>query len=118
MFGRDMDNVKAYCEKIGAKFVDHTINDFRQIYVYDKDAYELRVKHPRKNGNLYVSYIRISDNGGDGLYTRQDGLCREMTDEEIKRWIDFLTTGEWVETEAEKEVCEYWEEVDRDCFVR
>ena len=117
MFERNMDNVKTYLEKIGARFVDQTINGLRQIYVYDKDAYDLKEKHPRKNGDLYTSYLRISDHGGDGLYTRQDGICREMTDEEIKRWIDFLTTGEWAETEAEKEAREYWEEVDRDCFV-
>lgn len=118
MFGRDMDNVKAYLEKIDARFTDKEFRGLRQIYVYDKDVYDLKKKHPRKNGNLYCSYIRISDEGGDGLYTRQDGVCGEMTDEKIKRWIDYLTDGIWVETEDEKEAREYFEELDADCFVK
>ena len=117
MFGRDMDNIKAYLEKIDARFNDTEINGLRQIYVYDKEVYDLQKKHPRKYGNLYCSYIRISDHGGDGLYTRQDGICGEMTDENIKRWIDYLTNGIWVETEAEKEAREYLKEVDADCFI-
>ena len=117
MFGRDMDNVKNYVEKIGARFTDMTTNGLRQIYVYDKGAYDLKKTHPKKYNNLYVSYIRVSDHGGDGLYTRIDGICGEMTDEKIKRWIDYLTDGTWVETEDEKEYREYQEMVDADCFI-
>lgn len=117
MFEREMDNVKAYLEKIDARFTDTEFNGLREIYVYDRDIYDLKKKYPRKYGHLYLSYLRISDHGGDGLYTRQDGICGEMTDEKIKRWIDYLTNGVWVETEDEKENREYWETVDADCFI-
>lgn len=117
MFERDMNNVKDYVEKIGARFTDITTNGLRQIYVYDKGEYDLKKSHPQKYHGLYVSYIRISDHGGDGLYTRVDGICGEMTDAKIKRWIDFLTDGTWVETEDEKEYREYQEMVDADCFL-
>lgn len=117
MFGRDMDNVRTYLEKINARFSDSETNGLRQIYVYDKGVYDLKKKHPQKYRNLYMSYLRISDHGGDGLYTRMDGICGEMTDEKIKREIDYLTDGIWVETEDEKENREYWEMVDADCFI-
>ena len=91
MFGREMKNVKEYLEKVGARYQVVVTNGFEQVYVFEKDAYDKRNNHPRKYKDLYVSYLRISDHGGDGLYTRRDGICGEMTDDGIKRIIDELT---------------------------
>lgn len=91
MFGRDMENIKEYLEKIGACYQVTVLKGFEQIYVFDKDAYNKKRNHPLLNKDLYVSYLRISDHGGDGLYTRRDGICGELTDDKIKEIIDELT---------------------------
>lgn len=92
MFGCDLEQVKEYLDKIGARYETVTTGDFKQIYVFEKDAYDKKHKHPRKYKDLYVSYLRISCHPGHiGLYTRRDGICGYMTDETVKEFIDRLT---------------------------
>lgn len=91
MFERELENVMKYIKRIGARYQMIDTNGYVMIYVYEKDAYDKKNLHPGKYGDLYVSCLRISDHGGDGLYTRRDGITREMTDNEIKDIIDELT---------------------------
>lgn len=91
MFERNLEHVKEYLEKIGARYTVDNTWGFEKVYVFEKEAYDKRKSDPEKYKDLYVSYLRISDHGGDGLYTRRDGICGEMTDESIKMIIDDLT---------------------------
>lgn len=67
-------------EKFG---LPYTVNEVTKgVYVYSKYEYELKEKHPRKYGKLYIPYIRVSQfydspnyEGHDGLYVRDNGLC-------------------------------------------
>lgn len=91
MFERNLDNVKKYLKEIGAAWTVMTDLGFEQVYIFEKTAYDKVKKQPRKYKDLYVPYLRISDHGGNGLYTRRDGICGEMSDDDIKEIIDELT---------------------------
>ena len=93
MFERDLDKVYEYVKRIGACYLLSDLNGDKKIYIFDKKIYVKKHKDLHKYKDLYVPYIRISDNGGDGLYTRRDGYVEEMTDEKIKEVIDELTNG-------------------------
>lgn len=92
MFERNLENVKTYLDEIGARYNVVSINGFEMIYVFEKDAYDNKKKHPRKYKDLYVSYLRISKHDGDErFYTKMDGITRYLPDYRIKKIIDELT---------------------------
>ena len=92
MFEGNLENVKTYLEKIGARYNVVITNGFEQVYVFEKDAYDKRKEHPRKYKDLYVSYLRMSKHDGDDrLYTRRDGIVGYLPDYRIKEIIDELT---------------------------
>lgn len=80
-----------FLDSIGARY-EYTDNDgkLEQIYVFDKDAYDKKKKHPRKYKDLYVSYLRVSNFNAD-LYTRQNGICKYMPDSIVKEICIELT---------------------------
>ena len=58
--------------------------DYDGIYVFGKDEYTKKHKHPRKYKDLFVPYIRVSNFGGN-MYVRDCGYCYYTNDEDLKK---------------------------------
>lgn len=71
-------------------YEETSIKDYYAIYIFEKDAYEKKKKHPRKYKNLYVPYLRVSHFDEERPYTRQDGICGYMSKERIIDIVDQL----------------------------
>ena len=69
---------------------DTRIKDHYAIYIFDKDAYEKKQKHPRKYKDLYIPYLRVSHFDEEYPYTRQDGWCQYMSKDKIMDIVDKL----------------------------
>ena len=81
------DEFIEYLDGIGARYQDLSdIRPIETIFVFGKDEYDKVKKHPRKNKNLYIPYIRISWHWDtpEVLYTRWNGETGYMTEEQIK----------------------------------
>lgn len=65
-----------YLMEIGVPFHDASEDipggEYDGVYIFEKKAYELKRKHPRKNKNLYIPYLRVSNFGGE-WYIRENG---------------------------------------------
>lgn len=66
-----------YLMEIGVPFRDASKDipgggHYDGVYIFEKKAYELKHKHPRKYKGLYVPYLRVSNFDGD-WYIREDG---------------------------------------------
>jgi hypothetical protein len=66
------------------------IENYYAIYIFDKDAYNKKMKHPVKNKHLYVPSLRVSHFDEDRLYVRQDGLCFYASEERVMDIVDEL----------------------------
>jgi hypothetical protein len=85
------DELIIYLIENGIPYHEETeIKDYYAIYIFDKDAYEKKHKHPRKYKDLYVSYLRVSHFDEARPYTRQDGICSYMSKERIMDIVDKL----------------------------
>ena len=71
-------------------YEETSIKDYYAIYIYEKDAYEKKHKHPRKYKDLYVPYLRVSRFDEERPYTRQDGWCQYMSKERVLEIVDKL----------------------------
>lgn len=80
-----------FLDSIGARY-HYTDNDgkLEQVYVFEKAAYDKKHANPRKYKDLYVSYLRVSNFGGD-LYTREDGWTCYMPDSVVMQKCIELT---------------------------
>jgi len=61
--------------------VDHRV--MVNIYVFEKRSFEKKEKHPRKNKDLYVPYLRVSHFDGPYWYVRDNGWCHWAKPEEV-----------------------------------
>ena len=85
------DELIIYCIENDIPYYEETsITNYYALYVYEKDAYEKKKQHPRKNKDLYVSYLRLSHFEKDRAYARYDGWCLYMSKEEIMDIVDKL----------------------------
>ena len=65
---------------------EYTENGADMVYVFSKDEFEKKKKHPRKYANLYVPYLRVSHFGeGNEWYTRESGWTCYMSQEKVIR---------------------------------
>lgn len=51
------------------------IEGYDGVYVYSRKEFNEKKAHPRKNKNLFVPYLRVSDFGTNRVYVRDCGLC-------------------------------------------
>ena len=50
-----------YCEELEVPFQAAELdNGYKPVYVYSRDEYDKKRKHPRLYGDLFVPYLRIS----------------------------------------------------------
>ena len=76
----------SWLESIDARFSDQSDEKTDRVYVYSKEEFDLKKKHPRKFKGLYVPYIRVTWDE-NGLYTRWNGLTGYMTEDCVKSII-------------------------------
>jgi hypothetical protein len=75
-----------WLEKKGIPHCEYTENGLDQVYVFSKKEYEMKQKHPRKNKDLYVPQLRVSQfDGWPDLYVKDNGYCEYMNIQDIVR---------------------------------
>lgn len=67
-------------------YEEYTENGLDQVYVFSKREFNEKKKHPKKNADLYVPYLRVSHFDGIEWYTRENGwTCYMSIDKILKK---------------------------------
>ena len=72
-----------FLEENNIPFTEYTQNGADMVYVFERKAYEEKKKHPRKNKDMYVPYLRVSHFDEKSWYTRDNGYCCYMNQKTV-----------------------------------